>query len=134
MGTVTEWLADRAPEDRDRVRDLTKLIHAAADVEEAVKWGRLTFTHGGDWHHWLCAVGVTGKGVDLMFHKGALLADPARLLRGEGKYLRQVPHDRAVAAPEEITALVREAIAHQHDMLDQRTPGPEGARMRDPRT
>jgi hypothetical protein len=56
--------------------------------------------------------------VNLMFHKGALLDDPTNLLRGEGRYLRQVPHDTAVANPSEITNLVRHAVARQTDMLD----------------
>ncbi len=30
----------------------------------------------------------TKKGVSLTFHKGSLLADPKRLLHGEGNYMR----------------------------------------------
>lgn len=51
-----------------------------------------------------------------MFHKGALLDDPANLLRGEGRYLRQVPHATAMAHREEITALLRQAVDHQTDV------------------
>jgi hypothetical protein len=54
----------------------------------------------------------------LVFHKGALLEDPAGLLAGERRYLRQAPYDRLVADPEAVTALVRRAIARQTDMLD----------------
>lgn len=49
------------------------------------------------------------------FHKGSLLADPAGLLAGDGKYTRQVPADRALAAPDDVAGLVREALAHQTD-------------------
>jgi hypothetical protein len=115
---VEEWLA-RHDARRAEVDALAELVHAAStDIEEAVRWRRLTFTAGDDWHHWLCAVAVTARGVNLMFHKGALLDDPARLLRGEGRYLRQVPYDRAVEHPEEIAELVRQAVARQTDMLD----------------
>ena len=78
--------------------------------------GRVTFTIDGNWHHWLCAISVTAKKVNLMFHKGSLLDDPAEMLEGEGRYLRSVPHHRAVANPDAVTALVRQAILHQTDM------------------
>lgn len=98
-----EWLASR--------------VHAAGDrVAEAIKWRRLTFTVDGNWHHWLCAIAVSRQGVRLVFHKGSLLDDPAGLLEGEDRYVRQIPHDRAAADPEAVTDLVRQAIAHQTDM------------------
>jgi hypothetical protein len=72
----------------------------------------------GDWHHWLCAVSVTGRGVSLMLHKGALLHDQQALLVGDGRYLRQLPFEVAANHPDAVVHLVREAIAHQTDMLD----------------
>jgi hypothetical protein len=45
------------------------------------KWGRLTFTRDGDWHHWLCAIAPGRKAVRLLVHKGALLADPRAVWR-----------------------------------------------------
>lgn len=119
MTEIEEWLGQVDPPNRERVEHLAALVHAADnDIDDAIKWRRLTFTKGGDWHHWLCAVAVTTRGVNLMFHKGALLNDPANLLRGEGKYLRQIPHDRAVANPSETTTLIRQAAEHQTDMAD----------------
>jgi|SRR5882757_4271776 len=116
MTEIEEWLGQVDPRIRERVEHLAALVHAAdSDIDDAIKWRRLAFTKGGDWHHWLCAVAVTTRGVNLMFHKGALLDDPTNLLRGEGRYLRQVPHDTAVANPAEITTLVRQAAAHQTD-------------------
>lgn len=111
--TVDDWLTehvDAAP--------LVALVRGAAQLDEEIKWGRLTFTTGGDWHHWICAVAATRKGVHLVFHKGVLLADPAALLSGDGKYTRQLAAEQALAAPDEVTALVRDAVAHQRDMLD----------------
>ena len=100
----------------DELVDLVR--NAAPELDEAVKWRRPTFTANGDWHHWVCAVAASSKGVSLTFHKGALLDDPAGLLRGEARYVRQVPHEAAVAHPKELAALLQEAIAHQKDMLD----------------
>ena len=116
---VQEWLGGLPAERRRQAEWLAGRVHAAAPgVEEAVKWRRLTFTVDGNWHHWLCAVAASSRAVALAFHKGSLLDDPAGLLEGEGRYLRQVPFERAAADPEAVTALVRQAIAHQTDMLD----------------
>jgi len=109
--TVDEWLADHPG-----ATPLADLVRATATLDEDVKWNRLTFTAGGDWHHWVCAVAAGRKAVNLVFHKGSLLADPAGLLTGDGKYTRQVPAARALAAPDEVAALVRDALAHQTDM------------------
>ena len=109
--TVHDWLADHPD-----ARPLTNLVRDIAKLDEDVKWGRLTFTADGDWHHWVCAVAATRKAVNLVFHKGSLLADPAGLLTGDGKYIRQLPAARAIAAPDEVAALVRAALAHQTDL------------------
>jgi hypothetical protein len=116
---VEAWLGRWGPGQRERVDWLAGRVHAAAaGAQEAVKWSRLTFTVDGNWHHWLCAVAVAARGVSLVFHKGSLLDDPAGLLEGEGRYLRQVPYERAAKDPEAVTALVRQAVARQTDMLD----------------
>ena len=109
--TVDEWL-----EKHPGAVPLAQLVRGIATLDEAVKWNRLTFTVDGDWHHWVCAVAATKKAVNLVFHKGSLLADPADLLTGDGKYTRQVSAARALAEPEDVAGLVRDAIAHQTDM------------------
>ena len=117
---VEEWLHKWSPTQQEQAQNLAAVVHAAEKaVAEAIKWRRLTFTVDDNWHHWLCAVAVTKGGVSLVFHKGSLLEDPAGLLQGEGRYLRQVPYDQAAAHPEAVTALVREAIARQAEMLDE---------------
>jgi hypothetical protein len=116
---VEAWLGRWGPDQRERVDWLAGKVHAAeVGVEEAVKWSRLTFTVDGNWHHWLCAIAVAARGVSLVFHKGSLLDDPAGLLEGEGRYLRQVPYEAAAKDPEAVTELVRQAVARQTDMLD----------------
>jgi hypothetical protein len=114
-----DWLRRWTLDQQEQAVWLAGRVHAAGDgVAEAVKWGRLTFTVNGDWHHWLCAIAVSRREVRLVFHKGALLDDPAGLLQGEDRYMREIPHDRAAADPEAVTALVRQAIGHQTDMQE----------------
>jgi hypothetical protein len=119
---VEDWVRRWTPDQRQQVEWLAGRVHAAGKgVAEAIKWQRLTFTVDGNWHHWLCAIAVTKGAVSLVFHKGSLLGDPAGMLQGDGRYLRQVPYDRAAADPGAVTALVRQAIARQTDMLDGAT-------------
>jgi hypothetical protein len=117
---VEDWLSQCSPDQQEQVEWLAGRVHAAAKgVTEAIKWRRLTFAVDGNWHHWLCAIAVTTRGVNLIFHKGSLLVDPAGLLQGAGRYLRHLPHAHAVAHPEAVTALVCQAIEHQTDMLNE---------------
>ena len=117
---VEEWLHKWSPAQQEQARNLAAAVHGADEaVVEAIKWRRLTFTVDDNWHHWLCAISVTKDGVSLVFHKGSLLEDSAGLLQGDGRYLRQISYEQAKAHPEAVTALVREAIGHQTEMLDE---------------
>ncbi|TDB93718.1 DUF1801 domain-containing protein [Actinomadura sp. 7K534] len=116
---VRDWLDGLDGDVRGQVEDLAALVGATDPrLEQAVKWGRLTFTVSGDWHHWLCGIAATKKGAKVVFHKGVLLEDPHRLLTGSGRYVREVPAEVALGAPEAITDLVGDAVTHQTDMLD----------------
>jgi hypothetical protein len=116
--TVDDWIEQWPTESQVQVRWLAEHVHAAdTRIAAAIKWHRLTFTVDDNWHHWLCAIAVTKRGVNLMFHKGALLADPHARLRGEGRYLRQLTYADAVTHPGDVAELVREAIAHQTELL-----------------
>ncbi len=86
-----------------------RLASVIADVEPrlecAVKWGRLTFALDGDYHHWICGIGVTKKAVALTFHFGGLLRDPAGLfIAGSSRFGRKLEYrvpecvDEAVVA------------------------------------
>jgi hypothetical protein len=57
--------------------------------------------------------------VHLVFHKGALLRDPAGLLRGDNRYTRETPVADALTHRDELAALLREAVERQEDVLDQ---------------
>jgi hypothetical protein len=88
------------------------------DAQHERKWGQLTFTRAGDWHHWICAVSPTKQAVKLVIHKGALLADPHGAMEGDGRYTRTI----RFRAPDEIDpdvvgAILREAAARQTEML-----------------
>ena len=94
------------------------IIDVLPDVAHARKWGRLTFTRNGDWHHWLCAIAPSKSAVKLVLHKGALLADPSGLLEGEGRYTRAI----SFQSPEQVdvdilSPVLREASARQTEML-----------------
>lgn len=116
------WLDQLAPDRRAEAEELAGLVRDAVgpqdELDEAIKWNRLTFTADGNWHHWVCAVSVTKRAASLMFHKGVLLEDPRGLLEGEGQYLRGTSYERAHDDPGAIAGLVRQAVDRQTDMLD----------------
>lgn len=116
---VEDWLGRWTPDQRRQVEQLADVVHRAASVriESAIKWDRLTFSVDQDWHHWLCGIAVTRAGVRLVFHKGSLLDDPTGLLRGSGRYVRELDHQDALRDPRAAKALVNQAIARRRDML-----------------
>jgi hypothetical protein len=117
--TIQTWLDRLDARRRAAVEDLSGIVTAVDPrLEQAVKWGRLTFTLDGNWHHWLCAIAAPAAGAKLIFHKGVLLDDPDGLLVGSARYVREVPAAEAIRRPDAARALVRSAIAHQTDMLD----------------
>jgi hypothetical protein len=117
-----EIVAVHFPELDDRSRPIVErlirvVLDALPDAQHERKWGRLTFTREGDWHHWICAIAPSRKAVKLVIHKGALLADPRGVMEGEGRYVRSIPF----RAPDEveadvIAAILREAAARQTAM------------------
>jgi hypothetical protein len=116
---VDKHLPDLDQQWRSTVERLVALILGELPhADHARKWGQLTFTRGGDWHHWICAISPGKKAVSPMFHKGALLADPHDAMEAKGRYLRAIPFQ----APDEInpdvvTPILREAVARQTEML-----------------
>lgn len=93
------------------------VVDVLPEAQHERKWGRLTFTRGRDWHHWICAISPTKTAVKLVIHTGSLLADPRGVMVGEGKYSRTV----SLSSPEGIDAdvlvpILREAAARQTEM------------------
>jgi hypothetical protein len=123
-----EIMATHLPELDERWRSTVErlievVFEVLPDADHERKWGQLTFTRGGDWHHWICAISPTTQAVKLVIHKGALLADPSGAMTGEGQYLRAI-HFRE---PDEIDAdvvarILREAAARQGAMWPTDAP------------
>jgi hypothetical protein len=93
------------------------ILDALPEAQHERRWGRLTFTCGGHWHHWICAISPTKKAIRLVIHKGALLADARGVMQGEGRYTRDI----RFMSPDEIdadvvTEILREAAARQTEM------------------
>jgi hypothetical protein len=75
---VEGWLRQWSDDLQAAVRGFADTVHDADPrITESVKWRRLTFTVEDNWHHWLCAVGVTRRRVSMLLHKGRAAARPA---------------------------------------------------------
>jgi hypothetical protein len=115
---IATHLRELDEQSRPTVERLIELVLAVLrDAQHERKWGRLTFTREGDWHHWICAISATGNAVKLVMHKGALLADPHGVMEGEGRYSRAI----AFRSPQQIDArvlapILLEASARQREM------------------
>jgi hypothetical protein len=115
VGTHFPDLDERSRPTVERLIDV--VLDVLPDAQHERKWGQLTFTRNGDWHHWICAISPTKHAVKLVIHKGALLADPHGVMEGEGRYSRAV----AFRSPEQIDAnvlapILLEATARQTEM------------------
>ncbi|QBS44527.1 DUF1801 domain-containing protein [Nocardia sp. CS682] len=116
---IQAWLAGLDENQRGRAEALVAVVSAADPrLQQAVKWGRITFTIDNSWHDWLCAIAAAKKGVRLVFHKGALLNDPAGLLSGSARYVRELTVEQALESPAAVDALIRSAVAHQTDLIE----------------
>ncbi len=115
VATHLPELDERSRGTVERLIDL--ILDVLPDARHERKWGRLTFTREGDWHHWICAVSSTKNAVKLVIHKGALIADPHGVMEGDGRYSRAI----SFRSPEQIDAdvlapILREAAARQTEM------------------
>ena len=127
MGTVTRSIADPkvakyiqgSPESfQELIHALREIVYTAEpQMDEAIKWNRVTYTLNGNWHHWICGIERTRKYVSFIFHKGALLDDPAGILHGEGQWLRTIRvSDLADIAASPLNNLIRQAALKQTEM------------------
>ncbi|MHB9133903.1 MAG: DUF1801 domain-containing protein [Armatimonadota bacterium] len=85
---------------------------ASADLETKISYQMLTYALAGDFRHWICAIGVTKKAVNLRFLYGVLLEDPRGVLRAGTSTLKTLD----VASLDDVDAqlvtdYVTEAIA-----------------------
>ena len=115
MGDPFESLAEGKPE--ALVATAARLVEVIEgsrhELEAALKWGQLTYAYAGDFHHWICAVGITRKASVLTFHFGGLLDDPGgSLTAGTSKLLRRLEYTGADQVDETtVRRLVDEAVS-----------------------
>jgi hypothetical protein len=116
--TVDEYLPDLGRELRPTASRLIEVVLGAIpDAEHERKWGRLTVTRDGDWHHWICAISATKKEVKLHIHKGALLANPGGVMKGDGQYIRAISFRTPGEIDAEIIAgILKDAAVRQTEM------------------
>jgi hypothetical protein len=116
---IDEHLPELDPAWRSTVAELIDVIlEELPDAQHELKWGQLTFTRNGDWHHWICAISATKSEVKLVIHKGSLLDDPQRALEGTGRYRRSIPFRSADEIDREVVApIIRQATDRQTEML-----------------
>ncbi len=89
--TIRSYCAKTTEEFEKIAEMIAKELLKNDNIQLAVKWKRLTFALGGDFHHWICAIGFSKKSVNLTFHFGGLLDDPYGLfITGESRFLRKI--------------------------------------------
>jgi hypothetical protein len=116
---IDKHLPDLEQGRRSTAEHLIDLIQAELpDSEHDLKWGRLTFTRNGDWHHWICAVAPAKKAVKLVIHKGVLLDDPHAAMEGTGRYARSISFGTPTEIdPDVVEPILRQAAERQTEML-----------------
>ena len=116
---VDQYLPDLDQRRRSTAERLVEVVLGELpDAQQARKWGRLTFTRDGDWHHWICAISPTKNAVKLVIHKGAMLDDPQGAMEGNGRYLRAIRFEKPDELdPDVVVPILREAAARQTEML-----------------
>lgn len=81
-------------------------------METKISYQMLTYAVGGDFRHWVCAIGVTSKLVCLRFLYGVLLDDPKGVLRaGTGQLTTIDFRPDGEVDPQLVTDYVNEALA-----------------------
>ncbi len=109
MSTVDSWFDTLTPEQQELLRRLRELILTnAPEAKEEIKWGQPCYSQ-----HKLFAYLAKAKGhVTLGFQQGAHLADPLKLLEGEGKNMRAIRFPLGGAIDEAgCVALIKAAVA-----------------------
>jgi hypothetical protein len=110
---VDAWMEAAPAAHRDLLVAARALIGAALpDAREAIKWGYPTWVGNGN----IVALVPYADHVNLQFHQGAHLADPAGLLEGTGKGLRHVKvrHARDLKGPR-LAAILRSALRRDRE-------------------
>jgi len=115
MDGLRELLDDYSPEVRELAISVqARIFELVSDAEEKVMRGykSLSYGFGGGMKDQFAAIVLHGERVNLQFHRGTDLPDPAGLLEGTGKTMRHVKirTDETVRS-EEVRALIESAAA-----------------------
>ena len=85
---------------------------ADGEFDTRISYKMLMYALGGDFRHWVCAIGVTSKVVSLRFLYGALLEDPRGVLRAGSSHLSTIDFDPLEEVDAQlVTDYVNEAVA-----------------------
>lgn len=101
---------------RETVRVLAAAVEATGEAFDCkISYRMLVYTFDARWHHWVVAIGVTSKAVNLRFLRGRQLRAPAGMLRPGSTTAAQVDyHSVDEVEPTMVTGLVRQAVVlHQ---------------------
>lgn len=115
---VNSFLNDFKPSNKDIA---SVIISIALEINEEfdceVIWDQITFTLNQNWHHWILAISESKQGVTVSFHKGALLKDPRKILKGSGSHLKTIRYEyREMIDPAYLKKLINEAIDKQTEL------------------
>jgi hypothetical protein len=95
-------------------RLLEVILDELSDAEHERKWGQLTFTRDGNWHHWICAISPTAKAVKRL----DLRATPDRRSRpGIGSVWRESAVEEAAGASALERSRVEAICISGHEVL-----------------
>ena len=104
-----QYIAGQTPRNRDVIRALRTFVkRVAPQLQESVKWGN------GCWVQGKAPVAYVYSAPDHVqfgFFGGSALADPRRLLNGEGKFVRHIKiRTRSDIDERAFGALLRQAV------------------------
>lgn len=88
------------------------ITNAHPELDTKISYQMLTYALGGDFRHWICAIGVTSKLVCLRFLYGVLLDDPRGVLRAGSAILKTIDFAPGAALDAQLVAdYVNEAVS-----------------------
>ncbi len=109
---LQDYLLTITPDFVPLVAAIDEVLRGEIGLDVAIKWKQPTYAYQGDYHHWICAVAVTRKGVSLRFHFGSLLQDKDGVLRtGTSKFMRSLDYRSLADFNKELSAFAREALS-----------------------
>ena len=115
---VSRYLNDFQPAKKDIANLIMSIaLEVNPELDCEIKWDQITFTINQNWHHWIFAINESRQGVTVSFHKGALLKDPRKILKGTGSHLKIIKYEfREKIDPAYLKRLISEAIEKQTEL------------------